>query len=76
VGGELLNDGSRGLVFLNSGGQRNFDLRGIGLWLINFGEHLIAIVLDQQPLIPREWSIHSHTRYKMLTSHGKFMYLV
>ena len=62
---------------LNLGGQRNFDLRGIVLWLmISFGLHFIAVVLDQQPLIFGERSIHRNARNKLLTSAGKFMHLV
>ena len=44
--------------------------------LIDFAQHFIAIVLDEQSLIVGEWPIHLNARNQVFTCTSKFMHVL
>ena len=44
--------------------------------LIDFAQHFIAVVLDEQNLILGEWSMHINACHQVFTCTGKFMHIL
>ncbi len=57
------------------GRSKNVELRIVPR-LIDFAQHFVAIMLDEQYLILGEWPIHLDTRNEVFTCTGKFMHVL